>query len=279
MASYVSSLIGWFNAIPNVVWSGVIGALVALLGVWASNASNTKRLMLQLDHDSREKDRDRKAELRRAVYLDAIEETIKANAYLGSLATVDPTKKNVGSKMQPFFAASAKIWLVADSETALLTRKLTGLYGESFMRLSTKVITIRKLTSQIEDLTDWIDRAKKEVQRVNAAITQFHETCQSNQAIYTALLGSSKTSEEHLGKLLRDKADLWKRMIPARMEFGMYVLTELEKLQDFQVEVICSLRRELGLQTDVAQFKAQQEEQRQRIVAAFEEFRLSVQPA
>ena len=41
--------------VPDVIWSGIIGAVLALMGVMLVNWSNTARLKLQLAHDSDEK--------------------------------------------------------------------------------------------------------------------------------------------------------------------------------------------------------------------------------
>ena len=53
--------------VPAVVWSGVIAAVLTLSGVFSSNWSNTYHLKLQLEHDSNEKAKERKATLRRDV--------------------------------------------------------------------------------------------------------------------------------------------------------------------------------------------------------------------
>ena len=61
----------FIESVPDVVWAAVIASIITLSGVIAANISNTNRLKLQLGHDSREKEKDRKMTLRREVYLQA----------------------------------------------------------------------------------------------------------------------------------------------------------------------------------------------------------------
>lgn len=66
-------IVNYFKGVPDVIWSGVIGALVALAGVMLSNKGNSKRLNSQLQHDATEKTKERINTLRREVYLQAVE--------------------------------------------------------------------------------------------------------------------------------------------------------------------------------------------------------------
>jgi hypothetical protein len=107
------------KAVPDVIWSGVIASVLTLGGVFISNSSNTKTLKIQLAYDATEKDKDRKTMLRREVYLNVVEESVKANSYLASLPSLDLASTNFASGLQGFFVAAAKLELVADSKTVL----------------------------------------------------------------------------------------------------------------------------------------------------------------
>ena len=69
----MSNIVDFLTSIPGTVWSGFIGALIALSGVLISNRNNTERLRIQLEHDAAEKQRERITALRRDVYLCAME--------------------------------------------------------------------------------------------------------------------------------------------------------------------------------------------------------------
>src|ERR1051325_8996126 len=121
---------------PPVIWStvsGLIGAVIALIGalggVALSNVSHSKRLRIQLQHDAAENAKERKAQLRRDVYLVAVEEIAKVTSHLGSLAQVDVTTTNPADALKGFQGATAKLVLVAEPKTALLVSDLASKYS------------------------------------------------------------------------------------------------------------------------------------------------------
>ena len=118
------------QSIPAVIWSGVIASLLTLSGVFMSNLSNTNRLKLQLQHDEREKAKERTATLRREVYLRTVEELVRANAHLSGLPQLDITKTNLAEGLQGFASAAARLQLVAEPQTALLVNQLQADYSE-----------------------------------------------------------------------------------------------------------------------------------------------------
>ena len=118
--------------IPISIWSVALGSLIAFVGVLLSNLSQAKRLKIQLDHDSELRAIERKAAIRRDVYLNAAEELVKANSYLGSLTQIDFTKTNIGDGLQNFLASAAKLGLVAEEETGKAVSELVIAYNGLF---------------------------------------------------------------------------------------------------------------------------------------------------
>jgi hypothetical protein len=62
-------ILSLLKSIPDTVWAALTASALTLGGVFLSNRSSTKRLKLQLEHDAQEKDKDRKNDMRRSVYL------------------------------------------------------------------------------------------------------------------------------------------------------------------------------------------------------------------
>lgn len=142
----MTALINFIQSIPDVVWSAVIASILTLSGVLISNWSNTNRLKLQLRHDAAQKTTERTAALRRDVYLQAAEELTRANSYLASLPQADLTKTNAAEGLQGFFAAAAKLQLVAEPKTALLVDQIVAEYGELLLRVFAATIPLQCLT-------------------------------------------------------------------------------------------------------------------------------------
>lgn len=143
-------LISLLASIPGVIWSGVVGAALALCGVLVSNRGNTARLRIQLDHDAREKGKERTAALRRDVYQRVVEELVKANVHLAGLPSLDPTKVNIGEGLQGFFSTAARLQLVAEPKTALLMNTLVSEYGELLIDLMAELMPVHAAQSDIQ---------------------------------------------------------------------------------------------------------------------------------
>lgn len=137
---------------------------------------------MQLNHDAEQKDRDRKATLRREVYLRAAEELVKANVILSSLPQVDITQTNIAQELQGFFVASSQLALISELQTAYLTNKLTTLYGELALKLAAKIMPIYSLKTDIRFLDEDYNRTQTEIQRILNEMRHMNESGSVDQA-------------------------------------------------------------------------------------------------
>ena len=108
------------QTIPQTVWTALMGSGFTLLGVIFANRHSRRQLKTQLAADAEEKAKQRRAELRKAVYLEGAEELVKANTVIGALPQTDLSKVNAGLELKGFFASMIKLQLVGDPKTARL---------------------------------------------------------------------------------------------------------------------------------------------------------------
>ncbi len=261
---FISTMIA---AVPDVVWSGVIASVLTLSGVLLSNWSNTNRLKLQLKHDSDEKAKERLATLRREVYLLAAEESVKANAYLGSLPQADFTKENAGLGMQGFFAAAAKLQLISEPKTSLQVSELVSAYGELLFKAMAKVRPIQKLQTDIAIRDDHYTKAQAEVSRVLAAMTQFNEAAKSDDAVFKALNSSFDFQQEQANKFASERSALWEERNRLHIAFAKEFVVDMKLAGERQMQVMVQLRRELNVGGDADAFMQQMNAQWKRMKA------------
>ena len=74
------------SRIPNVVWSGIVASLITVLGVLVTNAGLSNRHRQQLAHSASESTVEREMELRRDIYMPAIDATVIATSAIGGLS-------------------------------------------------------------------------------------------------------------------------------------------------------------------------------------------------
>jgi hypothetical protein len=255
--------------VPATVWSGIIGAILALSGVLLSNWGSTSRLRIQLKHDSAEKAKERTAALRREVYLRAIEELVKANSHLAGLPNLDPTKVNIGEGLQGFFAAAARLQLVAEPKTALLVNRLVGQYGELLFDLLALLSPAHAAQSAIQIANHHYTLAQAEVTRILGEMAKLNESGKSDPDVFRALQSSLAFQQSQSEKFAADRDAAWSRFNAANVAFQRMLLTKLRDLASQQVPVMIELRRDLGLGGELGELEEQMREQMQRMEERF----------
>lgn len=266
----MTEIIDFLRLIPIMVWSGLTGAIIALGGVFITNQSNTSRLRIQLEHDAKEKARDRTSALRRDVYLQAVEELTKANSHLASLSLSDPTKTNLADGLQGFFGAAAKLQLVAEPTTALLVNQLVAAYGELSLKLIERAIPLHKTRNDISINDDLYNKAQAQVTRVLAEMTKINEAAHANDAVFSALQRSIEWHQTETAKYAANRKTAWDKFNSLNIEFCKQLLTEMQNIGEQQIPVLVEIRRDLGLTTELAAFRQQMEAQRIRKSAQFD---------
>jgi hypothetical protein len=258
-------LLTTLSQVPAVVWSGLLASFVTLSGVMISNASNTKRLLRQLTHDSGEKDKDRINVIRRDVYLKAAEEMAKVNSYFSRIPQLDPSKENIAEGLTDFFSVSAKLQLIANSETSRIAGELTTRCGEILLVLISESMPIHKLNTDIKIADDFHERNQADVNRILADMRQINESGQSNDLRFDALQRSYAQSRELADHFADERDKCWESKISALNSFTVKLIQEMRSIGVLQLEVTAAIRGELGLETDMVAYKLRLEDNWKRM--------------
>jgi len=265
-------------SLPTVIWSGIIAALVSLGGVVLSNKASVNRLKEQLQHDAREKHRDRLASLRKDVYLALVAEVNKANGYLGSLANKDPTEGDFGGPLQSAIAKLAEVQLVGSRESSAAAAELSSLYGEAFLRLTGTAKPIYEAKIDIKISDELYQQNFTQGQRVLAEITAENESGAPNQARLASLFKSFDNYREKYLSHSDDRNIAWKKYNSQQQHFAIAVLEEIRKLGPVSIKLTCAVRDEVGLHTDASELKRRLEKNNERASYAIDELLRKLSP-
>lgn len=252
----LNQLIDFLKTIPPTIWAVILGSTITLIGVMFSNKNNTKRLERQLEHDSLEKSKERKAELRSEIYLNATEELVKANSYLGSLTQVDITTTNIADGLQGFFISASKLSLISNQETALEVSKLVSIYGEIFFLLIEKILPMQTIMSEIKIRDNINNNIQNEINRILADMTQINESKnRSNNQNFDSLQQSFDFQQSESKKITEERSSLWKEYNILNMDYMKTITEEMIKIAEQQIPVFVGLREELELETDEKKYR------------------------
>ena len=221
--------------------------------------------MLQLQHDSDEKAKQRKADLRKDVYLLAAEELIKANTFISSLSQADLTKINAAEGVQGFFSAAAKLQMICEVKTSLLVGELVGAYGVLLFKVLSKIQPIHRLQANILISNDLYNLAQSEVSRVLAEMTHYNESAKTDEAVFNALRRSFEFQQAQSTKFAEERNELYQQRNSLNVAFAKELIAEMKQTGELSIEVMVEIRRELDVGGDINMFMQQMNEQRQKM--------------
>lgn len=258
--------------IPDIVWSGLIASILTLSGVLLSNWSNTGRLKLQLNHDSQEKSKQRKSDLRRDVYLKVAEEIVKVNMYLPSIPQLDFAKVNVSDAMRDFFSAATKLQMVAEVQTSLQVIKLLSYYNELLLKVVAKSIPIQQLQKDIAIQTEHYDVVQLEIKRILEVMAHLNESGDSDRTSLGILTRSLEFQQDVASKVFAKKENLLAQYKIIHLEFLREFIPEMKIIGHLTVPLMVEIRRELDVGGEIDAFMIEMEDQWKKISVQLDVF-------
>lgn len=280
-----TGFVSWVNSIPAVIWSGAIGAVLAsgisYFGVRSANSSSLKRLheqhkydadeaIKQREHDANQKGEDRKAAIRREVYTKAVEEVHAVLGVIGSFPERPLSKRREDADgLQVFLKANAKVWLVAESEAAHLSRELTNLTSELYLNALLAAHPLRVALEPLQDIADQITHMESEVRRIDVRIAEAKEG-RSDLKTQEAMVNSWTDANGYLKSLKAERERVLSQYGPQRLAIAKAVFDDMRPMQRTIVKLVSSLRKELHLLPDEEQFLLQLDEMEARALAALD---------
>lgn len=243
------------KSLPITIWSVAVGSLIAFGGVLISNRSHIKRLKIQLEHDSKLKAIERKAAMRREVYLNAAEELVRASSYLGSLAQLDLTKTNFGDGLQNLFASCAKLGLVAEEETYKAISELVIAYSDVLFKSIINVIPISEQRNQITLINEHYDETQVEIKRLLAEMNRQNESGALDKHVFNTLDTSFKFQQKRAKDLADERNECWNKVNEHTKKFALQLMDKMKVIADLQAPVMIDIRKELDVDTNIESYK------------------------
>ncbi|WP_343619158.1 hypothetical protein [Ralstonia sp.] len=244
-----------FLGIPDVIWSGVIASSITLVGVWLSNRGNSERLRAQLDNDAKEKVKQRKSDLRRLVYLEFVEEMVKANVALSALPNLDMTAANPAEGLIGFNSAAAKLQLISEIETAEAVGDVQVKFAELSIRAMVKAQKIANVKTNIDIQNNLYESADREIQRILAAMTAFNEAARKDQEVFDALSRSFEFHRDLAAQYSERRSNLWKERNALHVEFTKFLAAAAIEMRDETAKAQILIRSELELEESRAEIE------------------------
>ena len=244
-------MLTYIKKVPDVVWSGVVASVLTLIGVGMSNASNTRRLQLQLEHDSEEKTVDRKMKLRQEVYLEAAEELVNTMVHLGGLANMEAINLDIASGVREAYIAVSKLSLVSDDTTLPKVLEIGTSLTEALAALAPHAAPAQLANSEVRTANAIYEEVLAEQKRIQAKIADFVQSGTVDDLKWGILQRAQDGQMKLVDIALERRNEAYQRVIAGQAAYAEAALPIIIGLQARQRVVHVEMRRELGLRTDV----------------------------
>jgi len=265
------------SGVHDVIWSGLIASTVTIFGVLLANWSSTGRLKMQLRHESEEKAKQRKAELRKDVYISLAEKYVKANAWLSSIPERDLTDLDAVVPMADFIATATQLQIIGEIGTATLVSELLIAYNLAFTQVIRRAVPLKIVMGKILIAQSSYDTSNKEVEQSLAAMKAYNQAGVSAPNVFADLNQSFSFAQGVAQQKAAEVQRLFQEKLKLQGEFVMGSLEYMEAVSARAVPVIIALREELDLPGSIDVFEAQMKKQQRAAVestaALFDELR------
>lgn len=264
------------QSIPEVVWAALLGSFLTLVGVVLTNRHHRSVQLTQLEHESREKDRQRKFESRATVYLDAASEIAGAQRVLGNLANLDFERENPSDLLAGFFSAANQAVLIARDDTAVQVNEFLDAFFVSFFYLLPRLSPLHdaKMDRDIED--DIYHACQSEVNRILATMTHINETHNRDAIDWEALNRNFEFNQARMEEAAERRNRAWEKVNQLNIEFMDEVIGQSKELSRVMLHALVALRSDLDISTDIDRYEKQLEIRIERMDQAIEKFKASI---
>jgi predicted nucleic acid-binding Zn-ribbon protein len=227
--------------VPPVVWSGILGALLALLGV-----------NMQLRYNAKERERERQMQLRRDVYLEAAEGVAGSMDYFFRYTRADITLSQIGDSTAMRTGWLNKVYTVASLDTIEAFAEASAALAASSLDLVRIRITVEEVLGNVKIEQQRIESIQKYQEQIKSTVAAIANEPPSQQVL------------SRLEELQRQMDDSWSQIRDSGAKLD-WLTTEhwrllrvlLEQAVNYAIGyqkklrlALLSLRRELELPLD-----------------------------
>ena len=225
------SLNTFIENIPPALYGIIIGSFLTIIGVILTNASNTKQLRIQHEHERQLKDKERDLSLRREVYLQAMEAIAAGLVAIGRVSEMDSSMEDLMRSYTDLSPKIGKVSIVGKNETikamANFQQELTG----AFLRLSAKRESFRSLNQRAGSLEKSITAYKSEMERLAELLPANSKSKDIEQGNPEVIRDYEKLSIQ-TNKLEKEFEEIWEHLYPLQIQLVKESFSEVSKLDN-----------------------------------------------
>jgi hypothetical protein len=266
------------RAIPDTFWGIVLGSLFTIIGVVLTNASNTRRLRLQHEHEQNLESRERDLRLRRDIYLDAVEAISAGMAVVGRFGELHVPYRDLEQSYATKVPAIAKVTIVGHDDTIQAVADFSQALTGALQRLTSQRQRVDALMARSNAVDARVERAAEEQERILSQIQGVSVERSEDDAQSQDLRRRHAMEDQRLERLRAEQYAIGNEMAVALTKLIQQSVQEVANLDRLFVPVISLMRSELGLAFNEACYTQVIESVHRKQATYLEQFTQDVAP-
>jgi primosomal protein N'' len=239
------NLITLIESIPPAFYGVLIGSLLTIIGVTLTNISNTKRLRIQHEHEVALRNKERDLNMRREVYMDAMEAISAGITAISRFSELSETPESLMQSYSSLSSKLGKVTIVGQNATIEALANFQLEVNGAFLRMSAKRDNFDKqlrhsqaVEAEIEKLNDKLNQLT--TQFTQAKVNQDYDLSQRYLAEIDAL-------QNDLTNLQEQERDIGNQLMQTIAKLVQTSMAEVSALNKLLVPLISLMRTELEL--------------------------------
>jgi archaellum component FlaC len=239
------NLITLIESIPPAFYGVLIGSLLTIIGVTLTNISNTKRLRIQHEHEVALRNKERDLNMRREVYMDAMEAISAGITAISRFSELSETPEALMQSYSSLSSKLGKVTIVGQNETIEALANFQLDVNGAFLRMSAKREKFDAILRHSQAIEAEIEKLKERLtqmttQFTQAKVNQEFDLTQRYQAEIDAL-------QNDLTDLQKQEEDIGNQLMPTVANLVQTSMAEVSGLNKLLVPLISLMRTELEL--------------------------------
>jgi|GEM_PF-4777231 len=259
------------SIIPSIIFSGAIGACIALFGTYLQNRANRKRQQELLENDRELKRLDRELNLKREIFLQAANTVSAMNTYLRSFFDLNMNVQQQTELLLKDSGSLQKVALVANNETLEAIDNLYYCFAMSNAKLNVERLKFISIQSDIEILESELESAH---QMQDFIITTYKNTpnIPQNQEVIVRLSRDFDNLTAEIEKLNDEIKKRKIKLLEYQRDLFPMIASIMDEFTSATAEATLLIRKELNLPIDEELYRRKVKEFNQKVISQGQEF-------
>ena len=241
-----------FSSVPAVIWSGVVGAFIALFGVWVQNIFQSKRQKEQLAHDAEQRRLEREMDMRREVYFKVAESLARLQEFLANFIRNDISLEQNQDSIKGVWAEVYKAYIIGSIETIKSLNTLYEVFTISHQRIIEKRLIVNQFLTEISDTQSKAQEVIKFREQLIIVIQAAQEANQPhllNDFLSKFKIAVDETREQF------NQAELNQKLVTANIELIKEVSKATQEYEKASADADIAVRREINFAIDELNYR------------------------